>query len=190
MGLTAITGNVGVGKTLSLVEIAYDYHKKGHVIYSNIHLNFPYNHINTIKELDNIRGELHKPAILAWDEMWRWIDSRKWKAQKNDNITKLVLYSRHRNIKIYYTTQNLHQVEKRIRDITNVAIEPHLSKYGHAIISGRRIVIPRLCTTMFYDVMPRPGQGNLQSKRPFSVHKFWTPYIMTLYDTREEVADL
>jgi hypothetical protein len=193
MAIGAFVGILRSGKTLSMVEAAYNHYKQGAKIYSNIHLNsriIPHTFINSIEQLDKIRGDINHPAILLLDEIWRWLDSRKWKGSKNDIITKIIMFSGKRGIIIYCTSQNFHQIEKRIRDVTDTIIEPVLSNYRWVMLKGKKVHIGVVCSTKYYSVIPRPGQGNLQSKKPIKSHKFLTPYIMTLYDTREEVEDV
>lgn len=61
-------------------------------------------------------------AVLLLDEMHIWIDSRSSMKQKNKAITYFILQTRKRNVRLLYTTQHLHQVDKRLRDTTDVIV--------------------------------------------------------------------
>ena len=187
----AFTGTVGTGKTLSMVWKAYGYYKRGYKIFSNIDLNFPHVKVETLEDLENVRGTAEQPAIAIFDELWRWLDSRQYKKAKNDFVSRTIFYSRKRYVDVYYTTQRFHQIEKRIRDLTDAEIKPELSAKRRVMFQGRSQVLPIKCTLFYHLVEPKSnGLGYEISKKPAKIERFITLPVMALYNTREEVLDL
>jgi len=124
MVLFAIVGELGAGKTLALSYLAWsNWYKKKRKIFSNYNFyGFPYTHVDTIPSLDKM-----KEGFFAGDELWLWLDSRSSKSEKQKIIASILLKSRKRGITIAYTTQSFHQVEKRIRDITDFIAYPMMN---------------------------------------------------------------
>lgn len=125
--ILAFLGTRGRGKTLSLVKEAYDYYRKGYSIHTNIKLNSDYFktwHWLTGKQLiDYVKGEKQfKKAFFLLDEVHVYMDSRSGMSNKNKIISYFVLQTRKRNVKLGYTTQFYHQVDKRLRDPTEIKV--------------------------------------------------------------------
>jgi hypothetical protein len=190
MPLVAIVGTIGTGKTLAMVWRAYELAKRGHPIYANIDLaGIPYTKINTLDDFDSIRGIPGKEAIVLMDEFWRWLDSRQWKKDKNNTLTKLIMYSRKRNFWIFYTVQRFHMMEKRIRDITDAVIEPELGSERIVMFGGRKQKLPLKCTIYWRQVEPKAtGVGYTINKTPYRVQKFCPLLVFNKYDTHQEVG--
>lgn len=112
--IIAFVGTVGSGKTLSAVYEAYKYYKyKGYTVYSNIGLKFPHIKLNR-KTLDALIKEKKglQDAVLLMDEVHISVDSRSSMSKRNKAISYFVLQTRKRNVRLLYTTQHLHQVDK------------------------------------------------------------------------------
>lgn len=124
MVLFGIVGELGSGKTLALAYLSWiNWYKKGRMIFSNFMLyGFPFYPVRTIPNLDRM-----KKGFFAGDELWLWVDSRTTKNERNRIISKILLKSRKREITIAYTTQSIHQIDKRIRDITDFVAYPIMS---------------------------------------------------------------
>lgn len=124
MVLFAIVGELGSGKTLALSYLAWNnWFKKHRKIFSNYNFyGFPFTLIKTIPELDKM-----KTGFFAGDELWLWLDSRTTKKDRNRIVSNILLKSRKREITIAYTTQSIHQVDKRIRDVTDFVAYPLMS---------------------------------------------------------------
>jgi hypothetical protein len=106
-------GNQGSGKTLFIVKEAYEYHKKGYKIYSNIHLKFPYEHI----KYEDIVSCKYENAVVLLDEIHLLLGSRTSMSKKNNAITSgFCSMLRKKNITLLGTTQRLGKVDKRLRN--------------------------------------------------------------------------
>lgn len=124
MVLFSIVGELGSGKTLALTYLAWsNWFKKKKRIFSNYTLyGIPFTPVKTLPSLDKM-----KEGFFAGDELWLWVDSRATKNEKNRLVSSILLKSRKRGITIAYTTQSIHQVEKRIRDVTDFIGYPLMS---------------------------------------------------------------
>jgi hypothetical protein len=107
-------GELGAGKTLNAV-LWSQYLKKlsGDKldIYANFHI-FNAKRFRSVDELLNISN-----AIIVYDEIHTDINSRIW--WKNNEIINYFLQLRKRNNFLIFTTQNIKQVDVRLRNITN-----------------------------------------------------------------------
>lgn len=121
-------GTRGRGKTLSCVREAYEHYLKGYSIYSNIKLNTDYfktyEMINLKDIIDWVKGDKQfKKAFFILDEVHIYLDSRSGMSKKNVILSYFVLQTRKRDVRVGYTTQFLDQVDKRLRQPTEVLIQ-------------------------------------------------------------------
>lgn len=168
MVLFMICGELGSGKTLALTYLAWsNYMKKQKDLFSNYRL-FGMKHTE-VKHIGQI-NEMHS-GFFAGDELWLWLDSRTSRSQKNKVVADILLKSRKRDLTIAYTSQNVHQMDRRIRDVTDFVAYPMMSPDN----SFCRLEIFRGC---------RPSFSN-RVKPPLY---FLTEKIYALYSTYEEIA--
>jgi hypothetical protein len=121
--LMGIGGDLGAGKTLTMTRMMLLGWLAGSRIYTNkVLYGIPF-----IPLVSSNGVEMMTSGVFGADELWSWIDSREWMKNKNKATTTVLLKSRHHGITIIYTAQRLHQVEKRIRDITNISSYPELT---------------------------------------------------------------
>jgi hypothetical protein len=127
-----INGVIGSGKTLTMTYFAYQAHKKGAKVLSNYGLNFPHTLI-TSTDILNYADEHSqlKDCFLAIDEMHIFLDCRK--SSKNTALTYMILQSRKRGVNIYWTSQHFRQVDLRLRNNTDLAVECHPVKVDKAL---------------------------------------------------------
>lgn len=160
-------GNMGAGKTLSLVVMGYKLNnrlKNPHIV-SNFHTKITDQQINDPKQLDEVSQE--KSGIQILDEIWAWADSRK--SQNNDLFNEMIINSRKRGWIILYSTQDLHMVDKRLRNNTDYVIMPeHYSRTGKNDVLKVRIV---------------DKYGDVVNQLKVNADKFYG-----IYDTSEEVG--
>lgn len=108
-----IIGRQGSGKTLFIVKKAYEYYLKGYIIYSNVHLNFPYKRLNY---QDIIDCELTNGMVII-DEIHLLLPSRNSMSKRNRKICDGFLSMvRKKNLEVYGTTQTLRKVDVRFRE--------------------------------------------------------------------------
>lgn len=117
-------GRMGSGKTLSMTRYAYKYFCAGYKIYSNIKFNFPYTEY-TLKDLVDFANNdvpLYKSLIIL-DEAHIFLDSRNSQRGINKIVSYFLLQTRKKGCHLYYTTQRFHQIDKRLRDNSDVLIQ-------------------------------------------------------------------
>jgi hypothetical protein len=110
--LWIIEGNQGGGKTVFAVKEAFKYYKSGMKIYSNIHLNFPYEKI----KYDSIIRCEYENAVILLDEIHQLLGSRTAMSKKNNAITSgFCSMLRKKGITLLGTTQRIGKIDKRLR---------------------------------------------------------------------------
>lgn len=116
--LYCFIGQMGGGKTLSAVRLVYLLHKRfGYKIYSNIHLNLPYERFNKKKLKELIRDkEKLKNIILLIDELHTIIDSRSSMSKDSKALSYFINQTRKRNVTLIGTTQSWRLVDVRFRN--------------------------------------------------------------------------
>ena len=113
MTIHLLLGKQGSGKTLLLVKIALQYLRKGHKIYSNIHLNFDY---SALDYNDIIECKLNNSVVLL-DEIHLLLPSRRSLSKRNTEICDNFLsMARKQNTEIIGTTQTARKVDIRFRE--------------------------------------------------------------------------
>lgn len=119
--LIGIEGELGGGKTLLLVKYLLDESKNKRNILTNLKLvNIPYKELDVIELLDG-NTELNN-IVIGIDELTVYVDCRMSSSKANLFFSYLVLQSRKRNTDIYYTTQNLDYIDKRIIEHTSITV--------------------------------------------------------------------
>jgi hypothetical protein len=160
-----IIGELGSGKTLSLVYLALRNHTKRRPLFANFKLiHLPYTRVHTPDELLRMSG-----GFAALDELWVWADSRLSGSHKNKFVTMILSKSRKRDIHLAYTAQYFKSIDVRIRTVTDFIALPQLNSKE------------TICTLKIYS---NPA-GVLQQ-----TYRFRTAPIFKLYDTHEEVDEL
>lgn len=116
-------GNLGHGKTLSIVVLGTLLKADcpdSHVVMSNFSTDIADFNVSNVRELNDFSKKYSGIQLL--DELWAWADSRT--SNENDQINDMILNSRKRDWIILYTTQKAHQIDKRIRENTDIALIP------------------------------------------------------------------
>lgn len=123
MTIIAITGSMGSGKTLLMTIMAHKYYSDKRIkasVYANYGLNFPFKPLH-MKDIADAEFDFSN-AVLALDELHLFMDSRQSGTKKNRIISYFITQSRKRNIIFIYTTQQSHQIDKRLRSNTDYFI--------------------------------------------------------------------
>lgn len=116
--VVGIKGIKGSGKTLLMTWLLYKEFLKGKRVYTNYEVFFPHEIID-IQKMVTLNIDLQN-AVIGIDELHMICDSRRSGKKQNILMTYFVLQSRHRSVNFYYSTQHDGQVDKRIRDNTDV----------------------------------------------------------------------
>lgn len=171
--IIAFIGNMGSGKTLSMVRHAYKKYRKGFTIYSNIKLNFPYKEYDLQMIMDYAQnGKTFYKAIFLLDEAHIFLDSRMSASKRNRILTYFILQTRKADIELCYTTQNFMQVDIRLRNQTDDIIECYKKPYKDKLMILNRHNIIRM-------------EGILQH-----IYFFEANNIYPLYNTLEIVKNI
>jgi GTPase SAR1 family protein len=123
-------GDMGSGKTLSMVKLAYSLYNKGYRILSNFRLNFPFEYFS----LEDVLGYAESDTnfvntIFLVDEAHIFMDSRRSSSARNLALSYFILQTRKKNVWLFFTTQYYHQVDKRLRASTNAFVECTFKSY-------------------------------------------------------------
>jgi len=148
-------GTRGRGKTLSCVREAYEHQLKGYTVYANLELDrkmFP-NYVQLTGQMlvDFVKGEEQfKKAFFILDEVHVYLDSRSGMSKRNVIISYFILQTRKRDVRLGYTTQFIDQVDKRLRQPTEVFVTCQNYNNGKNIIQ-RNIVYEKETGRNFLD---------------------------------------
>lgn len=119
--IIGIYGLKGAGKTLLMTLLLFleQKHLKKK-IYINYKVEFPHEKLD-LQSLAELDEQLQNSAI-GIDELHMIADSRRAGAKQNLLVTYFVLQSRHRSVNMYFTSQFEHQIDRRIRENTDIKI--------------------------------------------------------------------
>ena len=166
-------GSMGSGKTLSMVKMAYEYHKQGYKILSNMKLNFPHRYITSkdVQEFASNQEQLYNTVVLL-DEIHIFMDSRRSGSKKNLLTSYFLTQTRKQKVKLLATTQHRHQVDRRLRDNTEAFIDCETKDIPFGDNEKVLIVVNHFNTRQSYE------------KMVFIGNKYFH-----LYDTEEIIFD-
>ena len=107
--LCVVCGNRGQGKSVTGTAYAYkDFKIKHRLIYSNYSLKFKHEKID-LKKLEDLEN-----ATAIIDEAYLYADCRLSMSKINRAISYFAFQSRHTNVDVYWLSQYLFTLEKRI----------------------------------------------------------------------------
>jgi hypothetical protein len=122
--IVCIQGNQGDGKTATLAFLAWWFFKKGHKIHANFWLEIPgleYHYVTAMNDIEKI----YKGYFLA-DEFWSWADSHKSFGDVEEAVASIIMKARKRGYNLIYESKRIHFTNRRIRELTDFVLEPHL----------------------------------------------------------------
>ena len=134
--IIGINGDIGSGKTVLGVYLAYKLKKKNYKIMSNVKIKFPDGseseaiNVKNLEHLDN--------CVIVLDEAHTILDSRRSASKTNLTTSYFILQTRKRGIVLIYTAQLGTSVDKRLRNVQDyniVAIKN--KKYFKYLISNQ-----------------------------------------------------
>lgn len=138
--LVIYIGAKGRGKTASMIYEGLKYFKNGWKVYSNMQeVNYiPKERQLTYKQIKNIEKLGLKNCVILVDEIQRLFDSRKSANKQQIEFSHFIQQIRKYNIRILGTLQVFGNVEKRIREQSDILAFPKLNKeYGVCSIDYR-----------------------------------------------------
>lgn len=144
MAIFGIEGGIGTGKTMTGVSLAMRDIKDGKRCFTNVRFKglsktienkVTYLNKEIIKEMfQKVKdGTLNmKNSVVLIQEMHNYMDSRLSASEKNRTLSYWILQSRHlgqESCDIIYDTQDLGQVDKRLRSNTDYILCPTIAEY-------------------------------------------------------------
>lgn len=190
MTIIGIEGGIGTGKTLSLVYLGLEDLFDGKRLFSNVTLkNIPKSHSSRVTmltkdELKRIfelvkakKFDMRNSTVLI-QEAHNYIDSRTSMFRDNRMITYWILQSRHTgegSCDIIYDTQDLIQVDKRLRMNTDFCARPMIMSWIHR--EGKK-----LPNQIILEMFGKIGHKQKKFSRIINVKD-----ILDKYDTHEIV---
>ena len=114
--LIGITGPIGSGKTLFMTRCIYKEKLRRPEV--TIATNYKLNKIEfrylSANDLFDIKSQL-QDTIIGIDEFHIFLDSRAFMKPSNQQLTHFILQTRHLGVNLYFTTQDISQVDIRLR---------------------------------------------------------------------------
>lgn len=103
---------------------------------------FPYEKL-TLKDLMEYTSESDKfqNAIVVLDEIHIFIDSRRSVSSRNVIISYFLTQTRKKGVLLFWTSQQAHQVDKRLRSNSDFIIECSKTKIGEMLIVINDIIV-------------------------------------------------
>lgn len=135
--IIALLGDIGSGKTALLTAILYDAHLAGKPIIANYGLEFPCLHL-TYAQLAELPPTL-KNAYIGSDELQRGADAYDFLAPRSRKLITLSEQLRKRNATWIFTTQRLHKVVLRLREVVQefyLCVDLDASTVDHSIVNA------------------------------------------------------
>lgn len=116
-------GRMGSGKTLSMTREIKKYKNKGFHIITNYDVSFADESLDFDKLYK--MAENQEPlnnVVIALDEIHILLDSRSSITKTSKVMTFWLNQTRKMNVKLFYTTQYAHQIDKRLRFGTDIFV--------------------------------------------------------------------
>lgn len=162
-----VDNQMGTGKTLFMTIRAKQHYDKGERIIANYGLRFPHEKADSAILMELVKNETNlNRCVLALTEMHVLLDSRTSLSKKNRVMSYLILQTRKRQVYLFYDSQDMGQVDIRLRNNTNY------------YVFCRKIAD----NLFYYRVVSR--RGRLIGKYLIDGRKYYH-----LYDTAETVID-
>lgn len=167
-------GSMGSGKTLSMVRQAYEYYLDGYKILSNMKLNFPYQKITSkdIVEFAKNKKGLYNTIVLI-DELHIFLDSRRSASRKNLIGSYFITQTRKQKVKLLGTTQHRHQIDRRVRDNTDLFIDCEKIELP-TTLNGKKVLL---------------FTNHINTRESYEKVRFVGNKYFNLYDTEELIFD-
>jgi len=174
-------GDIGCGKTLTMVADSIKFIKQGYKIYTNLEMNgklkkhcktLTSDEIISLINNDKLKNEVRN-CVLAIDEIQTLFDSRRSSKKENLDFGYFVQQIRKRQIILLATAQNLEDIDLRFRNRIHTLIEPEI----FILPSGRYCV-----SVLYRSIITERNRGfHLESKRKYNPKP-----IFELFDTTQE----
>lgn len=116
--LTTILGNLGSGKTLLMVILAYYADKP---IVANFNIQFDDKEVEEFN-LNRFLQADYENCVILLDEAYTYLESRISGSELNRIMSYILFQSRKKNVELYITAQLLSSLDKRYRELSDLFI--------------------------------------------------------------------
>ena len=120
MPIFTFEGVMGSGKTLSATALAYLEYTRGRDIISNVHVNFPYQQLDTQFFVEHMLDTELSDCVMILDEAYIYLDARTSASKLNKLFTYFIAQTRKRNVDLYVCIHHIDTVDKRLRRAIDV----------------------------------------------------------------------
>lgn len=151
-------GDLGSGKTLSMVKMLHTLWERGYTIHTNVGVSFPHKPLEIDYMIDIVEGNatIEDKSVFAIDEMAVYMDSRNL-TKTNKIISYLLLQTRKLNsqetgLYFLYTTQFPRLIDVRLWLVTAIKIVCTKNQFGEYTIINETWIIDRIqSSNVFYE---------------------------------------
>lgn len=118
--IVTLEGVMGSGKSMFAATASYWEFSNGKQIISNMHLNFPYTHLDTDYFVEHMGDAQLQDSVIIFDEAYVYLDSRNSATKLNKLFTYFVVQTRKRGVDLYVCIHHIDTVDKRLRRAIDV----------------------------------------------------------------------
>ena len=175
--ITGVFGLQGAGKTMLMTIFGRDDYRKGRDLYANYHLKgVPYTPVGSLEDIQRIKN-----GTFLVDEFWLWVFARCSQTKVNQEIMKIIMLNRKRDVNIIYTAQLSRTVDVLLKDVTNYWCYPSIRpvEIGNKNIPKKEW---KQDYRLFYFVVDLYGRVS-----PVAYYNRPLSYLGGFYDTKEEI---
>lgn len=169
----------GTGKTCSMTGYLYQDYLEGKKVYTNYHTEFSEDILGFQAMINKLKG-IHSPdTILGISEMQTVLNSLGSTQQQVLFIDSFASQLRKIDVDIYYDTQRLMNIHKRLRVHTDVILIPYKTHLDN--------------TPCYFNRCKKPHKIYVYSQKPFKQKPlicFDATEVGKLYDTLEIIYDI
>lgn len=122
------TGRQGTGKTITMLKDALKFKINGWKVYSNMENSKIGSYISNEDILNLDKKSSLENAVLLVDEAQILFESSQFMSKENKKFSHFVQQLRKRNIHLLYTSQFTKRVDVRLRENTDILVEPRYNK--------------------------------------------------------------
>ena len=119
--IIGVCGKQGTGKTWLMTYIAKIKNDDGRPVFSNYVLKFPFTPVASLDDLQKV-----KHGVLLLDEVWLWMSARTSMNKMNQELHKVIILNRKRDVDIIYSAQHPKFVDVNLRRVTTTWLMPNI----------------------------------------------------------------
>lgn len=121
---TLVFGKQGCGKDLLIIGWLYHAFNEGKTIYANSELKFPYEKIESVKDIEGARN-----GLLYLHDVDLLFNSREWKTA-DKGLLELVNNMRKHRLSLFASCHRVKSIDVKVRSLINYFIQPRMVQVG------------------------------------------------------------